>query len=218
MKIDYEITVDVRGMSVKKKRKVQDAFFKLGVSAPVSGECFGVPIANAEFCFSNKNMAGNIINKLMWDCYDHETHTYAQLLELAGMTDKKQLPDLNSDELRTKLAKNTGKMTKLKLQNDEIVELLRSRALAPIDVDDKVALTFDELKAGGWWMANPNQQDGDSLRLKGLKVHNRSNWDKGSWRCCLFCAGKKEITRSDTDVSEMKQIHRIGNEFYWGAP
>lgn len=42
------------------------------------------------------------------------------------------MKNLNSDELRTKLAKNNGKVTKLLLQNDEIVELLRSRELAPV--------------------------------------------------------------------------------------
>lgn len=56
---------------------------------------------------------------------------------------KSKLSDLNSDQLRTKLAKNNGKINKLLLQNDEIVELLRSRALKPIEISQRYILEDD---------------------------------------------------------------------------
>lgn len=56
---------------------------------------------------------------------------------------KSKLSDLNSDQLRTKLAKNNGKINKLLLQNDEIVELLRSRALKPIEISQRYILEGD---------------------------------------------------------------------------
>lgn len=131
MKIDYEITVCVRGMSVKKKRKAQDAFFKLGYKwfGTQAKMHFGLE-RDEVYAYTNAFDDGEINDHIMFvPVFRAPTHTYTQLLELAGMTDKKQLPDLNSDELRTKLAKNNSKLTALIINNDKIIELLRNRSL-----------------------------------------------------------------------------------------
>lgn len=130
---------------------------------------------------------------------------------------KNKLSDLNSDQLRTKLAKNNGKMNKLQLQNDEIAELLRSRALKEIDVDVKVALTVDQLMAGGWFLLNPTGECSDLFQLKGLKAAIYGIW---SYKYAEFYNGYVAADNDKGWLSESstKQIHRIGNDFYWGAP
>ena len=121
MKIDYEITVDVRGMSNEKKMNVLCVMAKLGFREN--------PQWRNDYLRAKKCLHGHLNGIIYTSTACRPAHTYTQLLELAGMTDKKQLTDLNSDELRTKLAKNNAKLTALIINNDKIIELLRNRAL-----------------------------------------------------------------------------------------
>lgn len=219
-KIDYEITVDVRGFSVKKKKRAQDAFFNLGYKwfGTQAKMHFGLE-RDEVYAYTNAFDDGDVDDHIMCaPVFRAPTHTYNQLMELAGMTDKKQLSDLNSDELRTKLAKNGGKMARLKLQNDEIVELLHSRALATIDNEAEVALTVDELKAGGWWCADVSEDCGNAFKFKGLRVVNSDEWGVGVNLVGCGLDDRGGVTRCIFDFEGEKQIHRIGNEFYWGKP
>lgn len=225
MKIDYEITVDVRGMSIEKKKQVQDAFFKLGHnwSGMNRGDYWGLEHDN-HCVYTNKEDRGGVTSRVMYGIpMIKPTHTYNQLLELAGMTNKKQLSDLNSDQLRTKLAKNNGKINKLLLQNDEIVELLRSRALKPIKISQRYILeepkplTVDELMAGGWWMASATIDDKDCFVRNKLPVES-IDWDDDRYASCSLYKNVVTGWRRENSENEPKQIHRIGNEFYWGEP
>lgn len=155
-----------------------------------------------------------------------------------------ELKLLNSDQLRAKLSKNVRKMNLLTEQNDEIVELLSSRGLKPtgdadclmlaadsfkvIGSDGSVILqwpqkpeplTADELKAGGWWMASATEQDNLELS-KLVRVDKPSVWGDGdpdAIGCAKNTGGVFRINKFyDTDSA--RQIHRIGNNFYWGPP
>lgn len=135
------------------------------------------------------------------------------------------MKNLNSDELRTKLAKNNGKVNKLLLQNDEIIELLRSRALAPIEHEVNHCfegnwvpanpLTVDELKAGGWWMASANKGDARAFIETGIAVFNAHDWCGSIWQGCTL-DDNGQVSRCS--IQGENQIHRIGNNFYWGEP
>lgn len=81
MKIDYEITVNVEGLSHEEKKSVQDAFFKLGISW-WGGEKYS---CLDEDCYTNTKMAGLVTQNLMWsDTSMKPTHTIEELFKLAG--------------------------------------------------------------------------------------------------------------------------------------
>ena len=137
------------------------------------------------------------------------------------------MQNINSDQLRKRLAKHTRKMNWLAKQNDLIVELLAQRGLKAIEPDnndvaihpcvmqldklgealfraqfepkrsEEIALTAEELKAGWWWCADVNEDCRSVLLAKGVS--------------------EAVVFRSYLRMEGLKQIHRIGNEFYWGA-
>lgn len=145
------------------------------------------------------------------------THTFNQLMELAKM---KKLSDLNSDELRTKLTKNNGKIVKYQLQNAEIIELLRSRALQPMPVG---TLTTEDLNADEWWLDSCTEDDKKALLSMGVECQDDSTWgeDKefGKTYFCTFADyNKAHRAHTLTKFKDKKEIHRVGSHFFWGAP
>lgn len=88
MKIDCEITVDVSNADIETKKRVQDAFFKLGLTW-WDGAKYACLDSD---CYTNKTKTGKVKQDLMWtDTYMKPTHTIGQLLELAGMKTKTDL-------------------------------------------------------------------------------------------------------------------------------
>lgn len=87
MKIDYEITVDVSNESGETKKKVQDAFFKLGIMWwGVSTRYNHLSFANI---YSNAFDDGVLSNNLLYaEYYREPTHTIEELFKLAGMEDE----------------------------------------------------------------------------------------------------------------------------------
>lgn len=85
--INEEITIDVRGFSREKKKRVQDAFFKLGICWP-----FRMGYEELDKCmYTNTCASGNISAYLMYSESQQNrtpTHSYEQLMEIAGMSDK----------------------------------------------------------------------------------------------------------------------------------
>ena len=159
------------------------------------------------------------------------------------------MQNLNSDQLRKRLAKHTRKMNWLAKQNDLIVELLAERGLKAIEPDnndvaihpcvmqldklgealfrtqfepkrrEEIALTADELMNGEWWCADVSKECADALKSKGLRVFNSDEWMcGGTWGGCVMDDCGDGVTRCFFDFEDKKQIHRIGNHFYWGAP
>ena len=88
MKIDYEITVNVSNLTHEEKKRVQDAFFKLGFSW-FDGTHYS---CLEKECYTNTFRGGKVTQELMWaDASTKPTHTVDELLELAGMKTKADL-------------------------------------------------------------------------------------------------------------------------------
>lgn len=148
------------------------------------------------------------------------------------------MQNLNSDELRRQLDENNAAMNTLAEDNQKIVELLAERGLQAIDsASNDVAihacimqlgklrsepkpLTADELKAGGWWCADTSDDALKAFILYGLAEYGDDMpWDGSFDGCFIFKSGTNLLDRGyKHHTSALKQIHRIGNNFYWGAP
>lgn len=144
-----------------------------------------------------------------------------------------QLNNLNSDQLRRQLDENNAAMNTLADNNQKIVELLSLRGLKAINSSSDLAeiralleperradapLTTDELEAGGWWCADASEDCRSVLVSNGVDT-DTDNWNYiGSVRCALKSSSLSSVIRASFRNDELKQIHRIGNEFYWGAP
>lgn len=77
-------------------------------------------------------------------------------------------------------------------------------------------LSVEELKAGGWVCEDVSKDCASALKSKGLLVYNSGQWGLNSrWDSCLMEAARGEVARG-FNFGGNKQIHRIGNDFYWG--
>ena len=85
--------------------------------------------------------------------------------------------------------------------------------------DEAKPLTVDELMAGGWWCADVSAECEMAFKSCGLDVV-RDGWGGigGHIGDCCILGHPKHVSRAwiKSIVSGEKQIHRIGNEFYWG--
>lgn len=78
-------------------------------------------------------------------------------------------------------------------------------------------LTSEELKAGGWWCGDTSEECQRALSIHNLEFQ-APRWD-GKYHFCFMRSGPvyrglaSELVRVS---SELKQIKRIGIEFYWG--
>lgn len=146
------------------------------------------------------------------------------------------MQSLNSDQLRKLLKKHTRKMNWLAEQNNLIVATLKQRGLQAVDpAGDDISihpcimqldklqsepkpLTADELKVGGWWMNSATIEDRDAFICMGVPVDDE--WEDANLMVVEWFQNKAYLSRSFRVVSNAnknKQIHRIGNNFYWGA-
>lgn len=83
--------------------------------------------------------------------------------------------------------------------------------------DEAKPLTAEDLKAGGWWCADVSKECADAFKSKGLRVLNSDKWTgDGEHSGCAMDDCGSGVTRCFFDFIGLKQIHRIGNEFYWG--
>ena len=77
-------------------------------------------------------------------------------------------------------------------------------------------LTADELRAGGWWCADTSEDALKAFILMGIKDGEYGPWDGSYYACFLFKAGINLVDRgNEHHTFGLKQIHRVGNEFYW---
>lgn len=143
---------------------------------------------------------------------------------------------LNSDQLRDLLTKNDASVKRLLEENTLIRSILaqrgfsiiepvkRSAPMAGIEIsqryildDDPAQLTQDELKAGGWWLEAATNIDVIEISNKGIDVYFKSKWPvQGYPHAVMDRSGS--ITPCKKKPDGAKQIHRVGNKFYWGAP
>ena len=84
----------------------------------------------------------------------------------------------------------------------------------------KIALTADELKAGGWWCADVSEECRLALIVNGASVTSYRWIGSENVQCAYKPDSESNVLRAHqpVDLDILKQIHRIGNNFYWGAP
>lgn len=73
-------------------------------------------------------------------------------------------------------------------------------------------LTADELKAGDWWCADTSEECRLAFAENGLNAR-ADDWLGDGFRHCYLSGAA--IVRSHRQPFLAKQIHRIGNDFYW---
>lgn len=78
-------------------------------------------------------------------------------------------------------------------------------------------LAAEELKAGGWWLAETGDGALKAFLSLGFKTEGDIPWDGSYYACFIFESGSDLIDRgNEQHTFGLKQIHRVGNEFYWG--
>ena len=84
--------------------------------------------------------------------------------------------------------------------------------------DEAKPLTAEELIAGGWWCADVSEECANAFKCNGLRVFNSHAWDGDGkkWISCRL-SDSGNVTRGVSPLVGLKQIHRIGNEFYWSV-
>ena len=78
--------------------------------------------------------------------------------------------------------------------------------------DEAKPLTVSKLMAGGWWCADTSKDCANAFETKGLRVFN---WGVGDTLGFSSSDDHGIVTSGFFDASNNKQIHRIGNDFYW---
>lgn len=82
-------------------------------------------------------------------------------------------------------------------------------------------LSSEELKGGGWRCAEAGKEIETQLNARGLFIISK-NWRQKKYiRGCMSSVPGFAVQFSEAcavDLDHLKQIHRIGNNFYWGAP
>ena len=92
-----------------------------------------------------------------------------------------------------------------------------------VELDEQIAdkakpLTYLELDAGGWWCGDTSEACRLAFVANGVQTE-ADHWGKSSRiRCAYKLPYHVFILRAHVpiDVSTLKQIHRIGGNFYWG--
>ena len=83
--------------------------------------------------------------------------------------------------------------------------------------DESKPLTAEELKAGGWWCADTSEECRLVFAEKGILARSADWLARDGVKYCYMSGSI--IVRSFMEPYEStltpKQIHRIGNEFYW---
>lgn len=94
-------------------------------------------------------------------------------------------------------------------------EAMLSAALSHHKAMEDRPLTVVELMEGGWWCTDVSKECAIALKSKYLRVSNADDWmPDGIWHGCVMNE-YGVIVRGFFEFKGKKQIHRIGNEFYW---
>lgn len=98
-----------------------------------------------------------------------------------------------------------------------LLEMKREEIQKRLGEPSNRPLTAEELKAGGWWCEDVSKDCANAFKSKGLRVFKSSEWGcEGTWPGCVMDECGSRVTRGFFDLEGLKQIHRIGLDFYWG--
>lgn len=223
-----KIAIDVSKFDKEKIEKTQDAFFKIGHKwGSVNGylnKGIRPDIFTNFHSGGSLNLNGNLMHGNLCDYYDKITHTYEQLLDLAGIkVSKKDLTSLNTEELLEKLTKNNNKISKLIKQNNKIADLICHKNHNSIETNTLASLTKEELAAGGWICSDISKDSAQAFKQHGLSLVN-DDWncagDAEGNACVLYesCDSLDKVMRINLEsygCSDLKPIYRKDNNFYW---
>ena len=101
----------------------------------------------------------------------------------------------------------------LEIKRNELQQRLVERSW----LEPSKPLTEWELKAGGWWCADVSEECRLALVDNGTGVTGK-RWDDNAPTQCVYKSDpKSNVLRAHVLVvlDNLKQIHRIGNDFYW---
>ena len=106
----------------------------------------------------------------------------------------------------------------LEIKRNELQQRLIERSwLEPVTHDQAKPLTAEELKAGGWWCKDVSEECRLVFAEKGILARSVDWLARDGVKYCYMSGSI--IVRSFMEPYEStltpKQIHRIGNEFYW---
>ena len=105
----------------------------------------------------------------------------------------------------------------LEMKRNELQQRLTERSwLEPVDGIDKAKpLTADELKAGGWWCGDTSEECRLAFAEKGLDTRS-AKWSREDEDKYCYLSGAVIVRLAmQPYTTSLKQIQRIGNEFYW---
>ena len=140
--------------------------------------------------------------------------------EIVGLLKQRGLQAVDADQ------DNTVEELQLTDTLGEILPIDFADMLNHAPVENKsrdYPLTLDELKAGGWWCADVSADCESTFADKGIRVF-AEGWDNKhrDYNACRVFGLDPVVYRSFRGPLELiekgEQIHRIGNNFYWGAP
>lgn len=106
----------------------------------------------------------------------------------------------------------------LEMKRNELQQRLSGRSWVEPDlVELAKPLSTEDLMDGGWWCADTSGDALEAFILYGLENYDDTPWDGSYYACFLFKSGFNLLDRgSEKHTSELKEIHRIGIDFYWG--
>lgn len=85
--------------------------------------------------------------------------------------------------------------------------------------DEAKPLTTADLLLGGWWCADTSNDALEAFLSLDLKTEVDVPWNGSFYGCFLYEIGSNLLCRGFKHHTEwLKQIHRIGNDFYWSKP
>lgn len=105
----------------------------------------------------------------------------------------------------------------LEMKRNELQKRLTERSWSdPVTHDEAKPLTTADLLLGGWWCADTSNDALEAFLSLGLKTEGGVPWDGSFYGCFLYELGSNLLDRGFRHHTDnLKQIERIGNEFYW---
>lgn len=106
----------------------------------------------------------------------------------------------------------------LEIKRNELQQRLVERSWSePVTHDEAKPLTTEEIMAGGWWCADVSEECRLAFTDSGVGVAcNR--WDENANVQCAYKSNSEKnvlLAHVAVDLDTLKQIHRVGNYFYW---
>lgn len=105
----------------------------------------------------------------------------------------------------------------LEMKRNELQKRLTERSWSdPVTHDEAKPLTTADLLLGGWWCADTSNDALEAFLSLGLKTEGDVPWNGSFYGCFLHELGSNLLDRGFRHhTDDLKQIERIGNEFYW---